>query len=96
LTGYCFNCLEDPAAVWQGARESKQVHSPIHIICASQDWQWVKLLSVTRLVTTRCLHATEDNLLMQMGIIAGLRTAPRNPAGVHVDGSSARRPDMGF
>jgi hypothetical protein len=39
-------------------------------------------------------RAIEGDVLMQIGIISDLGTTPRNPVGVRVDGSSARRAGM--
>src|SRR5229473_6790460 len=39
-------------------------------------------------------RAIEGDVLMQISISSDLGTTPRNPAGVHFDGSSARRPNM--
>src|SRR5712692_8797717 len=42
----------------------------------------------------RSERAIEGDVLMQIGISSDLGTTPRNPAGVHFDGSSARRSSM--
>ena len=39
-------------------------------------------------------RAIKGDVLMQIGIISDLGTTPRNPVGVRVDGSSARRAGM--
>jgi hypothetical protein len=48
----------------------------------------------------RIEHTTEGDVLIQIGIIAELGTAPRNPAGVDDDGSWSetwhRGPETGF
>src|ERR1039458_7946427 len=57
-------------------------------------WSLVRFRSLLLSHCPRCEHATEGDVLMQIGILADLGTAPRNLAGVHVDGSSVRRPGM--